>query len=69
MSLYIDLLVAGVPLTNHESDLYFEVNEVSTEIVKSYPDLKPSTFRNRQNGALWYDAPFMYDPYWEKRVR
>lgn len=66
MSLYADLIEAGQPVSNHYSDLYTPVNEVTRELVKKH-GLKASIFTSQIDGKPWYDAPFAFDPYWEKR--
>ncbi len=64
-SLYAALVDAGVPVSNHESDLYFEKNDTSTEMIKDYKEHTISTFRNQRTGTTWYEALFQYVPFWE----
>lgn len=26
-----------------------------------------TTFKDNTTGAIWYDVPFAYDPYWNKK--
>jgi hypothetical protein len=77
-SIYQQLVAAGVEIDHHESDLYCPVNEVTKAIVEEgqyrsgdYGDylLKRavSTFNSQIDGTLWYDIPFAYDPFWEKK--
>lgn len=68
MSLYMDLLDAGVKMSNHYSDLYFERNDVSKEIVKNN-NIKVSIFDNKVEKCFWFCAPFQYEPYWEAKSR
>lgn len=64
VSIYTEMIEAGVPTDSHESDLYALVNDKSREIVQSY-DHKGivKTFVNT-DGKQWYDIPFAYDPFW-----
>lgn len=71
-TLYAALLAAGVPIDNHESDLYFPVTEQSTAILAQYPHSKANatTFANQRPpnvGQRWYDVPFAFLPWWEAR--
>lgn len=64
-SIYDQLRAAGVPLDNHESDLYAKVTGESMRIVSEYQHrANVRTFRNQTDGAQWYDIPFAYDPFW-----
>ena len=53
----------------HESDLYLKVNKQSNELIKNYD------FRNNVTMFIsaippyvyWYDIPFAYLPYWERK--
>jgi hypothetical protein len=67
-SLYEQLLKAGVKLDHHESDLYAEKTPVSERIIRSYQFRSNVTvFRDNIDHNLWYDIPFAYSPFWEKR--
>ena len=69
MSLYTDLIEAGVEVSNHESDLYFPSTAVSRPILKRHPAEAglASCFRSNIDGKTWIDVPFAFDPFWEKR--
>ena len=67
MSLYSELLQAGVPLSNHESDLYAKATPAAREIIRRHRPSSVSVFTSQIDGALWYDVPFAYLPWWEKR--
>lgn len=59
---------AGIPYSNHESDLHFPVTDESTEIL-TYYDLQyknATVFISNIDNKRWYDVPFGYDPYWNK---
>lgn len=66
MSLYTDLIDAGIPVSNWQSDLYCPVNETTTTLVKKHGK-SVRTFKNQVEGGLWYDVPFAFDPFWERR--
>lgn len=66
MSLYTDLIDAGVPVSNWQSDLYCPVNNITRALIKKH-GIKATVFKNRVEGGFWYDAPFCFDPYWERR--
>lgn len=66
MSLYTDLIEAGQPVSNWQSDLYCPVNEVTRALIEKH-DKKATTFTNQVEGGLWFDVPFAFDTYWEGR--
>jgi hypothetical protein len=70
MTLYEELTNAGVEIDSHESDLYFPRTDETKAILDNHPAQKnnASTFRNNINGEVWFDVPFSYDPFWEKRA-
>ena len=69
MSIYKQLKEAGVPLDSHESDLYALRTPESKEIVKEYQFRSiVQTFRNQIDNKIWYDIPFAYDLFWERRI-
>jgi hypothetical protein len=73
MSLYDELTAAGIPTDNHESDLYFPATDASRAILAKHPDKQGTaeTFVNKAPphvGELWYDVPFAYTPWWDKRA-
>lgn len=69
MSLYTDLVAAGIEVSNHESDLYFPSSPESRAILFNYDlESKNATcFRSNIDGKTWIDVPFAFDPFWEKR--
>lgn len=64
MSLYSDVKDSGGHISNHSSDLYIEVNEVNTALLRKHGK-RATTFVNQVTGKLCYDVPFAYDPYWD----
>lgn len=64
MSIYTEAVKLGVPLDNHESDLYMLVTIESSELLKLYPyKNNVTTFISNIDGDLWFDIPFAYDPH------
>lgn len=73
-SLYQRLVDAGVPVSSWQSDLYFPVNETTKTIVAqciAEGEIKgrPGKFRSAIDGAPMFDAPFQYQPYWDRCQR
>ena len=66
-TLYAACVARNIPVQNHESDLYIPVTEETTKLVKEF-GLTPTTFVNQVEGGQWYDVPFAYMPWWEKRI-
>ena len=54
-------------VSNHESDLYIKKTPISDALVEKY-DFKSivKIFHCQENGELWYDIPFAFDPFWNK---
>lgn len=69
MSLYTDLIEAGQPVSNHCSDLYCPVNETTRALIRKHGITTATTFTNRAEGGRWFDVPFAFDPFWEKRSK
>ncbi len=69
-SLYTELVAAGIQTDSHESDLYFPATEASRAVLKriGYSGAL-KTFTDQVGGGLWFDAPFAFTPWWEKRGR
>lgn len=68
MDIFQEMQQAGVKISNHYSDLYVPVTEVTREIVARYgPKVNFNTFKNQITGKLCYDIPTAYTPYWESK--
>ena len=73
LDLYAILMDAGCAddIDHHESDLYVRVTPTTKEIVTNYckdtDSAMPKTFIDQIDNERWYDIPFMYTPYWEKK--
>jgi len=70
-TIYQQLSDALLPeeIDNHESDLYVKKCLRSTAILEEYEFWgNVTTFRHQVTGERWYDVPFAYDPYWERKT-
>lgn len=69
MSLYEEVKATGGYISDHEADLYIEVNDVNKEILSRHPlqEKIATTFHNQVTGKLCYDIPFAYEPFWIKK--
>jgi hypothetical protein len=74
-TLYDELQAAGCRTGNHESDLYVKADDVSRPIVHGAVKAgrlatKPTLFQSTHPedlGAIWYEIPFAYSPFWRER--
>ena len=72
-SLYDEIVAAGIPTSNHESDLYFLDTPEARAILARYPTKEANARRFTSQapphkGERWVDVPFAYAPWWRKRV-
>lgn len=71
MSIYTDIVAAGIPHNNHYSDLYVpdtpEVRAILARHGKKVDGWNVQPFTNRVEGGRWLDLPFQYEPYWASR--
>lgn len=68
-SIYDLMVETGVKIRNHCSDLYVPVTEETRKIVNSYNfKCNVRTFTSQIDGKPWFNIPFAYDPYWDKRM-
>ena len=67
-AIYKALKKAGCELDSHESDLYCKKDTTSEHIISMY-DYKcnVTTFKSEIDGTTWYDIPFSYTPFWDKK--
>ena len=69
MGLYNELAKTGCKMDSHESDLYVEGTAQASAILrqsKEWPTVK--VFVSAIDGRDWYDVPFAYAPWWERRL-
>jgi len=66
MTIYESLRDAGAEIDHRESDLYVKYSREVVTLLKQYSGLKNvRAFVSQIDGAIWYDVPFAYDPYWK----
>lgn len=65
-TLYEDLVAAGLEVSNWQSDLYVPATEEGKEIFRGHQQA-PCGFRSNADGSWMLEAPFQFDPYWQKR--
>lgn len=55
-------------ISNHESDLYLKVTQVSEKLIAEY-EFKKSVrmFFNQVDKCYWFDIPFAFEPFWNKK--
>ena len=66
MSLYTDLIDAGIECGSHCSDLYFPATAETVAILKRHSGVHATRFRHNVHGTTWYEVVFGFDPYWQK---
>lgn len=72
-TLYELLRDAGATIENHESDMHIRRDTDSARIINEWKAAHPhfhfDTFIGVQDAGIWYDVPFMYDPWWDARTK
>ncbi len=70
MTLYGALVAAGAQIDSHESDLYVEATPEVARILAEFPTEceNARTFRSQIDGRLWWDVPFAFQPWWDRRL-
>ncbi len=66
--LYEAIIAMGVKMDSHESDLYIPVTKETKALVAQYEYKENvTTFKSQIDGAIWFDVPFAFIPFWEAR--
>jgi hypothetical protein len=68
MSLYTDLIDAGIECHNWQSDLYFPKTEETQSILDKHPQVSRSVFIDEITANLMYECPFQFDLFWAKKA-
>jgi len=72
-NLYHELKEAGCEIDNHESDLYVKDTDKSRKIITKhglkFDGWTVQGFRSQIDGERWFDIPFAFTPYWDKRLK
>lgn len=71
--LYQMLRDAGCETDNHESDLYVKDTETARRVIAEYEQatgkrVNKETFRSQIDKTAWFDIPFQYTPFWERKL-
>lgn len=70
MSIYEQLKALNIPMDHHESDLHVPVTPETRKIVNAYEFRSiVTTFISNTEKTLWYNIPFAYMPFWERKVK
>lgn len=69
MSLYAEMLAAGLVIGNHYSDLYVKDTPEAWAIFDKYKDgmSRPQRFISNTGEGPCLDFAFQYEPYWEAK--
>jgi len=67
MSIYSEAIAQGIEVAHHESDLYLPMTNEAADILSANPKWPHTLFRSAVDDKMWYDIPFAYDPWWQKR--
>lgn len=68
--LYDAVVAAGIQMYNHESDLYIPVTPATIDLIGEYEFSKNVTqFRSNIDDRMWFDIPFAYQPFWDRRIK
>ena len=65
-TLYEELVAAGLEVSNWQSDLYVPATEEAKAIFRKHRQA-PCYFRSNVDGSWMLEAPFQFDPFWQKR--
>lgn len=69
MSLYSELVAAGVQIDSYRSDLQFPNTKQAQAILQNFPieQKNAQCFISNLDGKPWIEVPFAYVPWWELR--
>lgn len=62
-----EVVARGIPYDTHESDLYIPVTPETRALVRASGRSFTAFFSSKDH-KMWYDIPFAYLPWWEKRT-
>lgn len=73
-TLFAAIQAAGIPYSNHESDLHIPATPEARAILAKFPleEGNATSFINQaapHKGEHWLDIPFAFIPFWEAKPR
>jgi len=69
MSIYKELLAAGLEIDHRYSDLYVKDTPEARQIIASSKTrVKCSRFFCEREREFWLELSFQYDPFWQSKV-
>lgn len=70
MSLYTEIVAAGIETDSHESDLYFPATPEARRILARWTLEAGNAvyFQHATKRTTWIDVPFAFDPWWARRA-
>jgi len=66
MTIYKKVLELNIEHDTHYSDLYIPVNDTTRALIKQF-NCSPEVFTSEIDASYWYDIPFAYDDFYNKR--
>jgi hypothetical protein len=67
MSIWTEVQARGIQYDTHESDLYIPVNDETRDLLQRSGHSHTAFFSSKDH-KMWFDIPFAYEPWWEKRT-
>ena len=69
LELFEQIKARKIPFANHESDLYVMVTDESRKLIDAYQfKCNVRTFVSNIDNKLWFDVPFAFQPFWDRRA-
>jgi hypothetical protein len=69
LELFEQIKARKIPFANHASDLYVMVTDESRKLIEDYEfKCNVRTFVSNIDKKLWFDVPFAYQPFWDRRT-
>lgn len=66
LSFYEAVVAAGLEHDHHASDLYLPATPAALDLMTRYR-IRGKPFKSNIDGATWFDIPFMYAPFWDRK--
>lgn len=74
VNIYDALKFAGCILASHESDLYVKAGPTARRVIREALNdgrlaTRPTLFEATDNSGVWYEIPFAYQPFWDRKLK